>query len=56
MGCNYVHMPNSSCADNTKFICKDNLNKLITAHSNINSVRNKFDFLVDKIKGNVHII
>ena len=34
----------------------DNMNKLIIAHLNINSIRNNFDFLVDKIKGNIDII
>ena len=56
MGCNDEHMSNSPYADNLKFIRKDNLNKLIIAHLNINSIRNKFDFLVDKIKKNVDIM
>ena len=56
MDCNDGHMSNSPYADNLKFIRKDNLNKLIIAHLNINSIRNKFDFLVDKIKGNVDIM
>ena len=56
MGCNDEHMSNSPYSDNLKFIRKDNLNKLIIAHLNINSIRNKFDFLVDKIKGNVDIM
>ena len=56
MGGNDEHMPNSSIADNLKFIRKDNLNKLIIAHLNINFIRNKFDFLADKIKGNVDIM
>ena len=34
-------------------IRKDNLNKLIFAHLNINSVRNKFDSLADIIKDNI---
>ena len=55
MGCNDEDMSNSPYADNLKFIRKDNLNKLITAHLNISSIRNKFDFLVDRIKGNVDI-
>ena len=56
MGCNDEHMSNSPYADNLKFIHKDNLNKLIIAHLNINSIRNKFDFLVDEIKENVDIM
>ena len=56
MGCNDEHMPNSPYTDNLKFIRKDNLNQLIIAYLNLNSIRNKFDFLVDKIKGNVNIM
>ena len=33
-----------------------NLNRIILAHLNINSVRNKFDLLVDQIKGNVDVL
>ena len=49
-------MSNSPYAENLNFICKDNLKKLIIAHLNKNSIGNKFDFLVDKIKGNVDIM
>ena len=56
MGFKDEHMYNSPYADNLKFIRKDNLNKLIIAHLHINSIRNKFDFLVHKIKGNVDIM
>ena len=37
-------------------ILENNLNKLIYAHLNINSIRNKFDFLADIIKGNIYIL
>ena len=37
-------------------ILKDNFNKLIFAHLNINSIRNKFDSLGDMIKGNIDIL
>ena len=37
-------------------LCKDNLDKLIFAHLNINSVRNKFDYLFEQIRGNVDIL
>ena len=37
-------------------IPKDNLNKLIFAHVNINSIRNKFDSLADIIKDNIDIL
>ena len=30
----------------------NNLNKLVFAHLNINSIRNKFEFLVEQVKGN----
>ena len=34
----------------------DNMNKLIFAHLNINSLRNKFDLLSEQIKGSVDIL
>ena len=37
-------------------IRKDNLNKLIFANLNVNSIRNKFDSLVDIIKDNIDIL
>ena len=33
-----------------------NINKLIVAHLDINSLRNKFEFLVSLIKGNIDIL
>ena len=33
-----------------------NFNKLITAHLNINSLRNKFEFLISLIKDNIDIL
>ena len=35
---------------------KDNLNKLLFAHLNISSIRNKFDSLFDIIKDNIDIL
>ena len=35
---------------------KDNLNKLIFAHLNINTIQNKFDFLADTIKDIVNVL
>ena len=35
---------------------KDNLNNLIYAHQNINSIRNKFNSLADIIKDNIDIL
>ena len=37
-------------------IRKDNLNKLIFAHLDINSIRNKYDSLADIIKDNIDIL
>ena len=37
-------------------MCKDNLNKLIFAHLNINSIRNKFELLSQQIKGNGDVL
>ena len=45
-----------SHADDLKYIRLDNLNKLVIAHLNINSIRNKLDLLVEKTKGNVDIL
>ena len=33
-----------------------NLNKIVVGHLNINSVRNKFDFLAHQVKGNIDIL
>ena len=42
---------------NCKAFCvRRKRSKLIIAHSNINSIRNKFDFPVNMIKGNVDIM
>ena len=35
---------------------KKNINRVIIAHININSIRYKFDLLVDGIKGNIDIL
>ena len=35
---------------------RDNLNKIIFAHLNINSIRNKFDQLADLVKGKIDIL
>ena len=36
--------------------CSDNVNKLIFAHLNINSVRNKFEFSAMQVKGKIDIL
>ena len=38
---------------NLNFIRKANFNRLVLAHININSIRNKFDILVQQITNNV---
>ena len=45
--------PSSS---NLKCIRRKNLHRIIVAHLNINSLRSKFDSLVDQITGNVDIL
>ena len=39
-----------------KVVSRKNLRRIIFAHLNINSLGNKFDALVDQIKGNVDIL
>ena len=46
----------SDCNNTLKSLRKDNLNKLIFAHLNINSIRNKFGLLSEQIRGNVDIL
>ena len=46
----------SDCNNTLKSLRKDNLNKLISAHLNINSIRNKFELLSEQIKGNVDVL
>ena len=44
------------CTNTLTSLRKDNLNKLIFAHLNINSIRNKFDNLSKLIRGKVDIL
>ena len=37
-------------------IHRENTNKLVFAHVNINSLRNKFELLVDQFKGNIDVL
>ena len=59
-GCNtsVLHDINkvSDCNNTLKSLRKDNLNKLIFAHLNISSIRNKFELLSEQIKGNVDVL
>ena len=45
----------SDCNNTLKSLRKNDLNKLIFAHLNINSIRNKFELLSEQIKGNVDL-
>ena len=47
---------NKHFGDYLSSLRKNNLNRLIFAHLNINSIRNKFDQLVNSIKGNIDIL
>ena len=47
---------NSSFGDQLSSLQKRNLNCLILAHLNINSIRNKFDQLVNGIKGSIDVL
>ena len=39
-----------------KSIHQENTNKLLFAHINTNSRRNKFSLLVDQVKGNINVL
>ena len=39
-----------------KAIRKRNLKRIVVAHLNINSVRNTFDYLIEKVMGNIDIL
>ena len=41
---------------NLNFLTKGNFNRLVLAHININSIRNKFDTLVQQITNNIDIL
>ena len=47
---------NSDVYSNLENIRKNRSKKIIIAHLNINSIRNKFDFLADIIKDNIDIL
>ena len=51
-----VEKANSDVNFSLQTLCKDNLTKLIFAHANINSIRNKFDSLANIIKGNTALV
>ena len=45
-----------NCQSVLNYLRKGNLDKLIFAYLNINSFRNKFDYLPEQIRGNVDIL
>ena len=47
---------NSVSVGSIRDVRKRNLKRIILGHLNINSIRNKFDLLVDQIKGNFDIM
>ena len=47
---------NSYVYSNLENIRKNNSKKIIIAHLNINSIRNKFDFLADIVKDNIDVL
>ena len=46
----------SDCNNTLKSLRKDNLNKVIFVHLNINSIRNKFELLSEQSKGNLDVL
>ena len=45
-----------NCWSVLNFLRKDNLDKLVLAYLNINSIKNKLDYLSQQIRGNVDIL
>ena len=51
-----VEPMNMKGVESLKSILKRNLNRIVVAHLNINSLRNKFDYLIEQIMGNIDIL
>ena len=51
-----VQSMNMKCIESLKAVRKSNLNRLVVARLNINSLRNKFDYLIKQITGNIGIL
>ena len=51
-----VQSMNMKCIESLKAIRKSNLNRIVVARLNINSLRNKFDYLIKQITGNIGIL
>ena len=49
-------MQANDCASVLKVLRSHNSNELIFAHININSSRNKFEFLSTQVKGNIDVL
>ena len=47
---------NSISVRSIRDVCKRNLKRTILGHFNTNSIKNKFDLLVDQIKGNFDVM
>ena len=51
-----VEPMNMKGIESLKAIQKHNLNRIVVTHLNINSLRNKFDYLIEQITGNIDIL
>ena len=51
-----VEPMNMKGIESLKAIQKHNLNRIVVTHLNINSLRNKFDYLIEQIMGNIDIL
>ena len=49
-------MSSSPYIDNLNFIRKDNLNKIIYYSTSEHNSKNKFEYLIEKIKGNIDFL
>ena len=47
---------NMKAIESIKAIRKRDLSRIVVAHLNINSLKNKFDYLIEKITGNIDIL
>ena len=56
MNINLKDFGETSETNHLKYIRRSNLNKLIFAHLNINSVRNKFESVMEDISCNVDLL
>ena len=46
----------NDCINVLKALRSDNSDKLVFAHININSIRNRFEFLSTQVKGNIDVL